>query len=111
VVDIAMGDVKVSEVWEDGSPKRYEHKLKLDALTLLAKMRGLVVDNVAIRGIGESEAEVDRLLKAELSRVRGVLPGSADVVDAVAVTSTPVDDVAPSTDAAGEPPNSPDVVD
>jgi hypothetical protein len=107
VVDYAMGDVKVSECWEDGTPRRYEHKLKLDALTLLAKMRGLLVDRLDVKGLQDSEASLDRLLAAELDRVRGRIPGASDVIDAEAVTQADRPDVLPDTDPAGEEPNIP----
>jgi hypothetical protein len=93
-----MGDVKISETWPNGQPKRFEHKIKLDALTLLAKMRGLVVDRLDIKGLQDSDASLDRLIEAELDRVRGRLPSDAQVVDAEAVTPT---DAVPTLDPAG----------
>jgi hypothetical protein len=105
MVDIGMGDPKVGETWEDGSPKRYEWALKLRALEDLARIRSVIVDRYEIRGISEGEAELDRLLQAELGRVRGDLPGTAQVVDAEVVSRTDAPAATPDTDPAGEEPN------
>jgi len=111
LVDQAFGDDKVSSYWESGAPQRIDHKLRQDALLALAKLRGLLVDRLDVRGVTDSDESLNRLIESEMRRVQGIMPGGADVVDVVAVTETAADDVAPSTDAAGEPPVTGDVVD
>ena len=102
LVDQAFGADKVSEYWESGGEKRIDHKLRQDALLALAKLRGLLVDRLDVKGVSESEGSLDRLIAAELARVRGSLPGSSDVIDAEAVTPT---DAVPTLDPAGLAPN------
>jgi hypothetical protein len=111
LVDQAFGDDKISSYWEDGSAQRIDHKLRQDALLALAKLRGLLVDRMDVKGINDSGEALDRMIESELARVKGTMQTIDQVVDAEAVTSMPIDDVEPSLDAAGEQPNPPDVVD
>ena len=111
LVDQAFGSDKVSSYWESGAPQRIDHKLRQDALLALAKLRGLLVDRLDVRGVDNSDEALNRLIESEMRRVQGRLPGSGEVVDAVAVTTTQADDAAPSTDAAGEAPSKSDLVD
>jgi hypothetical protein len=108
LADQAFGDDKVSEYWQDGvSPKRVDHKLRQDALLALAKLRGLLVDRLDVRGTLQTTEELDRMLASEVARVRGALPGSQSIepVDVAPIESEP------QVDEAGEPPVAGDVVD
>jgi hypothetical protein len=113
LADQAFGDDKVSEYWPADKitgrcdPKRVDHKLRQDALLALAKLRGLLVDRLDVRGTLQTTEELDRMLASELARVRGALPGSQSIepVDVAPIESKP------QVDQAGEPPVDSDLVD
>ncbi len=85
--EMAFGPTPIAGKSRSITPKgssssvKWDHRTSLEALKLLAQLRGLLVDNIHIRASYADEEDLDRLLGSEIARVRGVLPGSADVVD------------------------------
>ena len=111
LVDLAFGQDRVSEHYESGKKRKVDHKSRLDALLALAKMRGLFPESIS-SGTTLSEAQLNQHLKAQLARVKGLLPNSApspDVVEGEVVTRPAASgqDATPDEplDPAGLPPN------